>query len=84
MIISSIPKGNTTTNRDHYRPISILPCLSKICESCVNNQVQDHDREFQTFFEPNQYAYTKYRLDNERECSMGYTGCLKKNETFRN
>ena len=58
--ISSIPKGNTTTNRDNYRPISTLPCLSKICEMCVNNQVQAHDRKFQTFLEPNQYAYTKH------------------------
>ena len=60
-IISSIFKGNLKTNRDNYRPISILPCLSKVCESCVNNQMQDHDKEFQTFLEPcNQYAYTKH------------------------
>ncbi|CAB3989443.1 Hypothetical predicted protein [Paramuricea clavata] len=37
-------------------PISILPCLSKICESCVKNQMNEHDQEFQTFFEPSQYA----------------------------
>jgi hypothetical protein len=28
-----IAKANIATNRDDYRPISILPCLSKICES---------------------------------------------------
>ena len=58
--ISSIFKGNIATNRDNYRPISILPCLSKICESCVNNQMNEHDQEFQTFFEPSQYAYKKH------------------------
>ncbi|CAB4008590.1 Hypothetical predicted protein [Paramuricea clavata] len=52
--------GNIATNRDNYRPISILPCLSKICESCVNNQMNEHDQEFQTFFEPSQYAYKKH------------------------
>ena len=42
--------------------ISVLPCLSKICESCVNNQMIEHDQEFQTFFEPSQYAYKKHSL----------------------
>ena len=37
-----------------------MPCLSKICESCVNNQLQEHDTEFQTFHQLNQYAYTKH------------------------
>ena len=58
--ISSIFRGNIATNRDKYRPISILPCLSKICESCVNNQMNEHGVEFQTFFEPRQYAYKKH------------------------
>ena len=58
--ISSIFKGNIDTNRDNYRRISILPCLSKICESCVNNQMNEHDQEFQTFFEPSQYAFKKH------------------------
>ena len=58
--ISPISKGNTAVCRDNYRPISVLPCLSKICESCVNNQMNEHDQEFQTFFEPSQYAYKKH------------------------
>lgn len=58
--ISSIFKGNVRTNRDHYRPISVLPCLSKICESCVNNQVQGNDSVFKTFLESNQFAYAKH------------------------
>ena len=60
--ISTIFKGNTAVCRDNYRPISVLPCLSKICESCVDNQMIEHDQEFQTFFEPSQYAYKKHSL----------------------
>ena len=60
--ISPIFKGNTAVCRDNYRPISVLPCLSKICESCVDNQMIEHDQEFQTFFEPSQYAYKKHSL----------------------
>ena len=60
--ISPIPKGNTAVCRDNYRPISVLPCLSKICESCVDNQMIEHDQEFQTFFEPSQYADKKHSL----------------------
>ena len=60
--ISPISKGNTAVCRDNYRPISVITCLSKICESCVNNQMIEHDQEFQTFFEPSQYAYKKHSL----------------------
>ena len=60
--ISPISKGNTAVCRDNYRPTSVLPCLSKICESCVNNQMIEHDQEFQTFFEPSQYAYKNHSL----------------------
>ena len=44
--ISYFSKGSNRNNRDNYRPISILPCLSKICESCVNNRLQEYDMEF--------------------------------------
>ena len=60
--ISPISKENTAVCRDNYRPISVLPYLSKISESCVDNQMIEHDQEFQTFFEPSQYAYKKYSL----------------------
>ena len=49
--ISRISKGNTAVCRDNYRLISVLPCLSKISESCVDNQMIEHDQEFQTFIE---------------------------------
>ena len=44
--ISPISKGNTAVFRDYYRP--------------VNNQMNEHDQEFHTFFEPSQYAYKKH------------------------
>ena len=49
--ISCISKGNA--NR-------VLTTNYKICESCVNNQLQEHDIEFETFRQLNQYAYTKH------------------------
>uniref|UniRef100_A0A8K9VC74 Reverse transcriptase domain-containing protein n=1 Tax=Oncorhynchus mykiss TaxID=8022 RepID=A0A8K9VC74_ONCMY len=35
-------KGRDTLDPNCYRPISILPCLSKVFESLVNKQITDH------------------------------------------
>lgn len=37
--ISPIPKNNNPTELSHFRPISILPCMSKILERIMSNQL---------------------------------------------
>uniref|UniRef100_A0A8C7CXQ1 Reverse transcriptase domain-containing protein n=1 Tax=Oncorhynchus kisutch TaxID=8019 RepID=A0A8C7CXQ1_ONCKI len=42
-------KGGDTLDPNCYRPISILPCLSKVFESQVNKQITDHLESHHTF-----------------------------------
>ena len=42
-------KGGDTLDPNCYRPISILPCLSKVFESHVNKQITDHFESHRTF-----------------------------------
>ena len=42
-------KGGDTLEPNCYRPISILPCLSKVLESQVNKQNTDHFESHRTF-----------------------------------
>ena len=42
-------KGGDTLDPNCYRPISILPCLSKVFESQVNKQITDHFDSNRTF-----------------------------------
>ena len=42
-------KGGDTLYPNCYRPISILPCLSKVFESQVNKQITDHFESHHTF-----------------------------------
>jgi hypothetical protein len=42
-------KGGDTLDPNCYRPISILPCLSKVFESQVNKQITDHFESHHTF-----------------------------------
>ncbi|CDQ98814.1 unnamed protein product, partial [Oncorhynchus mykiss] len=42
-------KGGDTLEPKCYRPISILPCLSKVFESQVNKQITDHLESHHTF-----------------------------------
>ena len=37
-----IHKSGNSCNIDNYRPISVLPVISKILEKCVNNQLMQH------------------------------------------
>ena len=48
MVISLFKVGDTL-DPNYYRPISILPCLSKIFESQVNKQTIDHFESHRTF-----------------------------------
>jgi hypothetical protein len=41
--------GGDTLDPNCYRPISILPCLSKVFESQVNKQITDHFESHRTF-----------------------------------
>ena len=41
-IINPIPKNGRSKNLSNLRPISILPCFSKIIERVVANQLQDY------------------------------------------
>ena len=38
--VTPLFKGGSQTERDNYRPISILPCISKVHESFANNDLQ--------------------------------------------
>jgi hypothetical protein len=42
-------KGGDTKDPNCYRPISILPCLSKVFESQVNKQITDHFESHHNF-----------------------------------
>jgi hypothetical protein len=42
-------KGGDTLDPKYYRPISILPCLSKVFESQVNKQITNHFESHGTF-----------------------------------
>jgi hypothetical protein len=42
-------KGTDTLDPNCYRPISILPCLSKVFKSKVNKQVTEHLESHRTF-----------------------------------
>uniref|UniRef100_A0A8K9Y7J5 Reverse transcriptase domain-containing protein n=1 Tax=Oncorhynchus mykiss TaxID=8022 RepID=A0A8K9Y7J5_ONCMY len=42
-------KGGDTLDPNCYRPISILPCLSKVFKSQVNKQITDHFESHHTF-----------------------------------
>ena len=57
--VSPILKGNNSSERDNYRPISVLSTLAKHCEDIVNKQMKDYDNEHQTLKELQKFAYTK-------------------------
>jgi hypothetical protein len=48
-VVIPLFKGGDTLDPNCYRPISILPCLSKVFESQVNKQVTDHLESHHTF-----------------------------------
>ncbi|CDR00733.1 unnamed protein product [Oncorhynchus mykiss] len=48
-VVIPLFKGGDTLDPNCYRPISILPCLSKVFESQVNKQITDHFESHHTF-----------------------------------
>lgn len=57
--VTPLFKGGEQTERDNFRPISVLPCLSKIQESFANSKLQEFARET-GLIEQHQYAYVKH------------------------
>ena len=53
-------KSGCKGDRNNYRPISILPALSKIFEKLINEQLLDHF-VVNKLFHPTQYGFTKGR-----------------------
>jgi hypothetical protein len=47
--VTPLFKGGDTLDPNCYRPISILPCLSKVFKSQVNKQITDHLESHRTF-----------------------------------
>lgn len=52
-------QGGSQTERDNYRAISILPCISKVHESFANNDLQRFAAE-NGLISDQQFAYARY------------------------
>ena len=59
-LISPIHKSGSTNDTNNYRPISVLPVLSKILEKAVKNQLVKYLEENNLLSEK-QYGYRKNR-----------------------
>ncbi|KAF2351298.1 Reverse transcriptase domain [Trinorchestia longiramus] len=58
-IIKPLHKAGDINTASNYRPISLLPVLSKILEKVIFNQLSTHLHK-SNLLHPNQYAYRKY------------------------
>jgi sarcosine oxidase/L-pipecolate oxidase len=62
--VSPLHKGGDSSNRDNQRPISILPCLSKVYEGLANLQLlQGYACESKTISDK-QFAYKRFSSCN--------------------
>ena len=59
-MITSIHKTGTTTDANNYRPISVLPVVSKILEKAAQQQLIDH-LELNNLLSDKQFGYRKQR-----------------------
>ena len=66
--VSPLHKGGDSSNRDNQRPISILPCLSKVYEGLANLQLQDYACESKMISDK-QFAYKKFSSCNVAQSS---------------
>ena len=57
--VTPLFKGGSQTERDNYRPISVLPCISKVYESFANNDLQRFATD-NGLISDHQFAYTRY------------------------
>ena len=53
-------KSSAYDNFDNYRPISVLPAISKILEKCIHSQLIEH-LEKNNLLSQNQFGFRKYR-----------------------
>ena len=59
-LITPLYKSGSTTDTNNYRPISVLPALSKILEKCVHKQLMDYLEENNLLFD-RQFGYRRKR-----------------------
>ena len=58
--VTPLHKSGDTTNTDNYRPISVLPILSKVLERAVHSQIMEY-LESHGLLSKNQFGYRKKR-----------------------
>ena len=61
--VSPLHKRGDSSNIDNQRPISLLPCLSKVYEDFANSQLQDYACESKMISDK-QFAYKKFSSCN--------------------
>ena len=59
-IITPLPKGGNPHEEKNWRPITINTSMSKILETCLNNQISEH-METSGLYSKTQHAYRKVR-----------------------
>ena len=59
--VSPLFKGEDPTDRDNQRPISVLPCLSKVLERFADSQLKEY-AENNNLISDNQFAYRRFSL----------------------
>ena len=57
--VTPLFKGGSPTDCDKYRPISVLPCISKTMESFVNTDLRNFAHEVD-LIEQHQFGYSKF------------------------
>ena len=79
--IKPVHKKNSRTEKSNYRPVSILPNLSKIYERCIYEEL---DEFFQSVFSKYQFGFRKGH--NAQQCLISmiekWKKCLDKDGTF--
>ena len=59
-VISPVPKKGDLSLDKNWRPVTLLPILSKILEAVLNSQLKHHMEE-NRILGPSQHAYRKYK-----------------------
>ena len=61
-IIVPVSKEGDTTKLNNYRPIALLPCISKIFEKCVKEKLLNYLNHIK-FISPRQFGFMKKKVD---------------------
>ena len=59
-VITPLPKDGVRSDPKNWRPICINTAMSKVLETCINDQISWH-MEVQGLYSPTQHAYRKVR-----------------------